>query len=1352
MKAKRILALLLTAVLVVSLLPTAALADGEPAQVDGVYQIGTADELRWFADKVNEEMAKDAGLVTLNAVLTADIDLGGAAWTPIASSTSYPGNSFAGTFDGHGHSITGLKVEAAAANWGLFALVNGGTIKNLKVEGAVSSNNVCGGIVGKLQAGTIENCSMTGSVTTTGTSTKGYVGGIVGTVGLKGTVISGCSNSAAVSGTYAGGIVGYNKNAGTIEYCYNTGAISGTTREGGIAGQQSSGTVANCYNVGTSTYEIVDFCSGTISNCFYLNHEMPSDDKHGTASRADEKKITDADALLAALNAGDQQRFVADTENKNGGWPLLDWQADTATPAVPVVEVKITGDAVTGAALSAEALGANGEKATNVSWQWSVSEDGEAFTAIESATASGYAVPDTAEYAGKTLRVTATGEEGSTASADIGPLEKSAALIAQENEAAVQAAAAALTVSPTVVKEPMTLALPTEQDGCAVAWASDNEAIITPAGVVTLPEKNIVTVTLTATVTKGEAKATKTFAIDVWAEDVDADVYLQSAKDALKWSLSALQPKWGEDTNILVKLAALLKDKGYDGIAVTVQSTSDEALISSNGRITYPALDSSSFASGRQVTVVFTLSADGKSVTWPDSGAILVPWDLSGVQEALDESADEALTEDAIRAENDSLADVKTDLTLPACLNRGEGKYDFAWVTWESSDPAHLSVEDGPDRVGADGLYAPYAGKAHPDSEPHDVTLTATITNPATGITETRTFTVTVAPLDAEQQQRDLEALVQLYTAAKLTDAATKEPIDPAAVTDDMQLLTTRKLATAAELSALGLDSWDYWNYKLTVTSSDTDTVDISSYRANVYRPIGEDADADKTVTLTVRLESRDNPNLFAETTLTVTVKHLSRAELNAALGRMEAAKEAYAAGLLGSNSDAWSVIDDLTPYVEMVQQPDGSFTYVRASRDTVADGILIDAIPGWEDQEAWRSFRTSDAGVLAHETLLLGKTPADNTFVKVESVLTDAQLGKYYDKVKDIEGYDAETLQKLAQLQKQPVSAWFMVVGQGKYTEEFAAMTEAEKEDAYADALLEAQQQAAEAITVTFTLEGLDGEALIVKHDVSGVSKGDTVFSVFRRELEAAGIPYTAQGSYVSEIGGLAEFDYGENSGWMYSVGGVYVNSYMNAQALSGGEDIVVRYVRDYTKANDPVHKCARFTDIDMWAHDSICYVVERDIMLGVSDTLFAPTDKVSRAMVVTVLYRLAGAPAISAPAGFTDVEADSWYADAVSWAAETGITRGVSETKFAPHADVTRVELVTFLMRYAAYQKQDVSARGDLAGYTDTDDIPEWAMPAMQWAVGTGLIRGTSATTLEPAGASDRAQLAAVLERMMR
>ena len=183
--------------------------------------------------------------------------------------------------------------------------------------------------------------------------------------------IIGCSNSANVTAKYAGGILGYSgggKNAVTISYCYNTGKITGSTRSGGIVGQLQKGEISYCYNVGESACGIADFTGATLSACYYLNDETKTSTAPGGIAVTGHEKITDAASLLTALNTGDRQRFVADSENKNGGWPLLDWQADTAAPAVPVTSVNVTGEAVTGAALAAEALGEGGEKATNVTW------------------------------------------------------------------------------------------------------------------------------------------------------------------------------------------------------------------------------------------------------------------------------------------------------------------------------------------------------------------------------------------------------------------------------------------------------------------------------------------------------------------------------------------------------------------------------------------------------------------------------------------------------------------------------------------------------------------------------------------------------------------------------------------------------------------------------------------------------------------------------------------------------------------------------------------------------------------------------------------------------------------------
>ncbi|MGM9671367.1 MAG: S-layer homology domain-containing protein [Oscillospiraceae bacterium] len=181
-------------------------------------------------------------------------------------------------------------------------------------------------------------------------------------------------------------------------------------------------------------------------------------------------------------------------------------------------------------------------------------------------------------------------------------------------------------------------------------------------------------------------------------------------------------------------------------------------------------------------------------------------------------------------------------------------------------------------------------------------------------------------------------------------------------------------------------------------------------------------------------------------------------------------------------------------------------------------------------------------------------------------------------------------------------------------------------------------------------------------------------------------------------------------------------------------------------------VHKCAAFTDIDMWARSSICFVVERDIMNGTSATTFEPNLKASRAMMVTVLYRMAGEPDVSGLDNpFADVAPSTWYADAVVWAASTGITLGKSATEFDPETDMTRAEMALFFMRYAALKEQDVTQRAALTDFTDAADVPVWAADAMQWAVAEGLVNGMGDGTIEPNGCATRAQLATILQRYL-
>ena len=180
--------------------------------------------------------------------------------------------------------------------------------------------------------------------------------------------------------------------------------------------------------------------------------------------------------------------------------------------------------------------------------------------------------------------------------------------------------------------------------------------------------------------------------------------------------------------------------------------------------------------------------------------------------------------------------------------------------------------------------------------------------------------------------------------------------------------------------------------------------------------------------------------------------------------------------------------------------------------------------------------------------------------------------------------------------------------------------------------------------------------------------------------------------------------------------------------------------------------HECAAFTDIDMWAHDSICFVAENDIMNGMSATTFEPNLEASRAMMVMVLYRMAGEPDVSGLDNpFADVAAGAWYADAVVWAASTGITLGKSATEFVPEDDVTRAEMAVFLMRYAALKEQDVTQRAALTDFTDAASVPAWAVEAMQWAVAEGLVNGMGDGTIKPNGCATRAQIATILQRYL-
>ena len=174
-------------------------------------------------------------------------------------------------------------------------------------------------------------------------------------------------------------------------------------------------------------------------------------------------------------------------------------------------------------------------------------------------------------------------------------------------------------------------------------------------------------------------------------------------------------------------------------------------------------------------------------------------------------------------------------------------------------------------------------------------------------------------------------------------------------------------------------------------------------------------------------------------------------------------------------------------------------------------------------------------------------------------------------------------------------------------------------------------------------------------------------------------------------------------------------------------------------------------FTDVaaDSWYADSVRYVYEHDLMGGTGEGRFSPDLTTSRAMIVTILYRLEGSPAVTGGTSFADVTAGQWYSDGVAWASANGIVTGYSNGSFGPNDTITREQMAAILYRYARYKGYDLSARADLGSYSDAVQVSSYAADAMGWAVGSGLITGTSGTTLSPAGSATRAQAAVILAR---
>lgn len=1423
---KRFLALLLVLTMVFSLMPAALAADtvdvsalpeytaGADTSTGAAYKISTEESLRAFAAAVKADDGNGtyahAG-VTL--YLAGDIALTG-TWTPVGSTATYVGDFFAGTFDGCGHTISGLNVQGSTVNQGLFAAINKATIRNLNVSGTVScgTKNYVGGIVGKVQAGTIENCSFSGSVT------GGYTGGIAGGLNSNNVTISGCANLAAVTGTTAGGILGYWKNTAAIRDCYNTGSVTGSAKAGGIVGQLQKGSIENCYSTGVvggtaaQFGGIFAFSNAAVKNCYYTLPEAET--LGGTAAAA--AHITSPEGLADKLG----NAFKEDTAGANNGYPILVWQAGEVVQPDPRIELtgsdtlwRTTNDAQPQATITAACK--DMDEDTHVDWTLT---EGEGIVTLETPEGAGAAnqsviVKATADGAGKAV-VTASTANGITASITIYVIPQittvelegvvavgetvrakvnvlgggeydyenfpklkiewryltaadysagntgtssyqeitgttgreytipedmagnylsfmlydtvsreykmlsSPVRIATAEERLLKADASALTLDTSDIRATTTLTLPAAGavNGSAITWASSDSSIIDPAtGVVTLPASGIQTVTLSATLTRGEATAYRSFDIHVWSQ---AELDKEAAKSELRKLVERLDgtitltPEYGRDTNVNTMLSAKLDDSSIAVSVSKVEEVYGGAGVAADGTITYFFVDPNTtpLVHNGSYSVTFALSKAGATETL--QVPVVIGWDVQRVRDAISAEITSQLTTEGLCAAGEDPNLLTQDLTLPKVI---DGKR-WALISWTSSDPTAIAVSDKNQQT-PDTLFDPYVGVVKTPAQDKAVTLTATVTFQFTdtqeqAITVSKVFYVTVKGQETTVREDLLAKLDAGFAACGgLRDAVTGLPLTQCdgkyLAANDIHFPTTHDFGVDGKYTPV------------TITSSDADTIvppDVNNAaRAEVYRPLPGEAAKDVTVTVTI---TDSDSGVSASRSFLIAVQPLTQQEIDAELALMAAVKAHYFDGIRNGNTDPEHITGNLHAFREVYLNADGQLVWVYDVDDQANHGIVPSELPGWQASERWRLFRSTDPAVISHENLLVTRA-TEHKAVTIVSELSSETLGKYAARYPDNADFQA--------LSHQAVSARLIVRGTAPTSDEPQVTTS----------------------TVTFQLH-TDTEMWIQPTVVYDQPEGTTAMDVFRQVLTANGYSYEAKGSYVQAVikpdgTKVAEFSKGPNSGWVFRVNGEFPDVAMQDCRLSDGDVIEVFFTADYM---DEPGMFLPFTDVtNHWAYSAIKRVYTRGWMVGMDEKTFAPDQQLSRAMLAVILYVMAGEPAVTGESPFTDVPAGCWYTDAIVWAAQNGIVCGFGDGTFRPNEAVTRAQAAVMLYGYAAFTGADVTARADLSAYSDAGQIPAWALDAMQWANARRLIVGRDSSHLVPDGKTTRAEMAAIL-----
>ena len=1174
---------------------------------NGVYQIGTAAELAWFADAVNK------GDTTISGKLTANINLNGKTWTAFGKYdyNDAANSGFAGTLDGDRHIVSGLKSTEGLVS----CLSSVGTVKNLTVIGTVSGSSHVGGIAAT-SSGTVENCLFDGTVTTSSSSAS--AGGIVGRAS-KGNRIVNCVNTGDIKNTCTsysstlniGGIVGY--TYGTVENCYSTGNVSARTDRdtnkgiGGIAGQvYASAVLRNCYVTGAVTgpkagiSPVVNLVASgaTVENCYYLHAAGIGASTAGALQKTAEEMRTPEFAAEMGMHL--------DSGNSNGGFPVLPWQggtpvnnADLKAAAAAANALQLRGMSAADAAKKAKAdwyaenvLGlyeltdGNYNKA-DLCKKYGIEEPGEAVTDLHD-----YFLNALQKHFYKELGLDA--ENADLLKADATGVYQLRGLAPvsgdpEEEEETAQTYTGFLTLPASV-----TVPVDEAEKTVAIAWESSNTALVTVkddgTAALTAPAADKVTVTLTATLQSGAATKTKTFTLCLWSENAEKVQTLEDIAAEFTRKNTAVQPLEGVglyyETNITQAFRRLLAEQGYADVAdnseITYVSGSAKAngfdgtkvkYIADNGDITYFTGDGTARQTVQYTGLKFRITYAGVTKEIILRGT--VGRSADDVQQLV-ESAAGSLNWELIRGENTNGATqsevagwtlytvndrITSNLTLPSSI---AGRYDVK-VQWGTRNTEWLYITNGTNGTGvgtvnrplqpADGTALPEkAGKfrliARVTYDAFDDYTLAHITGDnGVEVYADVFFDATVAPFDSSVTSEMQNALAEKYQGLLRDFVDKTKPVDLTAVSDDMQM------PRPALLEEKGIMS-DSYNQKVTMVSLTPDVLDFNGYHAMVYRPLPGEKPVEAKYVVTIT--TRSSGLLLARQEFSFTIQPFTQPELDGAVAFMTEALtgDVYWDGIKNKNTVKTKVTSDLYPFAEICKNEDGTLKYVRGTVNMTFDGIEADDIPGWLDTEKYRCFRSSRPSVIENELLRVHQ-PEYNTTVTLDSVLTYTKYAQYWEKF-GINGTEEskERYKDFAQFYKQPIHIDLTVIGEKNAADPNENQT----------------------LTVKVKVDGYNKNG----HTFQGISdftftgkanEDPTAWDAVKACLDSANYTYTGSGTYIKSItdaagNTLKEKGDGKSSGWMFGI------------AVKGGNETLPKTTLDNTYLKDGDTLRLFFTD----------------------------------------------------------------------------------------------------------------------------------------------------------------------------